>query len=103
MRADKKIVEFLSEYNEQILIKALQLREVVISNLPDIIEQIDMPARMIAYCYGQKYAKMICTIIPSKRRLKLGFSYLQRYALSISLFVEKSVKMFFCRHRQDYN
>ncbi len=49
MQCDKKIVEFLSEYNEQILINALQLREVVISNLPDIIEQIDMPARMIAF------------------------------------------------------
>ncbi len=66
MRADKKIVEFLSEYNQQILTNALQLREVVISNLQDIIEQIDMPARMVAYCYGQKYTKMICTIIPSK-------------------------------------
>ncbi len=49
MQCDKKIVEFLSEYNEQILINAPQLREVVISNLPDIIEQIDMPARMIAF------------------------------------------------------
>ncbi len=49
MRADKKIVEFLSEYNEQILTNKLQLREVVISNLPDSIEQIDMPARMIAF------------------------------------------------------
>jgi hypothetical protein len=28
---------------------------------------------MIAYCYGQKYSEMICTIIPSKKGLKLGF------------------------------
>jgi len=38
-----------------------------------LIEQIDLPARMIAYCYGQKYAEMVCTIIPSKKGLKLGF------------------------------
>lgn len=28
---------------------------------------------MIAYCYGQKYIEMICTIIPSKKEFKLGF------------------------------
>lgn len=28
---------------------------------------------MIAYCYGQKYTEMICTILPSKKGLKLGF------------------------------
>jgi hypothetical protein len=30
---------------------------------------------MIAYSYGRKYVDMICTIIPSKKGLKLGFSY----------------------------
>ena len=28
---------------------------------------------MIAYCYGQKYAEMICIIIPAKKGIKLGF------------------------------
>lgn len=28
---------------------------------------------MIAYCYGQKYTEMVCTIIPSKKGIKLGF------------------------------
>ena len=28
---------------------------------------------MIAYCYGQKYSEMICTITPSKKGVKLGF------------------------------
>ncbi len=28
---------------------------------------------MIAYCYGEKYSDMICTVIPSKKGLKLGF------------------------------
>ncbi len=41
--------------------------------LPGIIEQIDLPAKMIAYCYGQKYIEMICTIIPSRKGIKLGF------------------------------
>jgi len=73
MKADNKIDEFLSNYSEEVFTNALKLREVLFANLPNIIEQIDIPAKMIAYCYGQKYAEMICTIIPSKKGLKLGF------------------------------
>ena len=73
MTADKKVESFLSQYDEQVFSSALKLRDVLLANLPDIIEQVDIPAKMIAYCYGQKYEEMICTIIPSKKGLKLGF------------------------------
>jgi hypothetical protein len=69
MSVDPKVDAFLSQYDDN----ALRLREVILTNLPEIIEQIDLPARMIAYCYGQTYIEMICTIIPSKKGLKLGF------------------------------
>ena len=71
---DKKINEFLSSYSEEVFENALLLREVLLANLPEIIEQVDVPAKMIAYCYGQKYAELICMIIPSKKGLKLGFN-----------------------------
>lgn len=71
---DKKINEFLSSYSEEVFENALLLREVLLTNLPEIIEQVDVPAKMIAYCYGQKYAELICMIIPSKKGLKLGFN-----------------------------
>ena len=73
MRDDKQVNLFLSQYDEQVFGKALKLREVLFATLPGIIEEIDIPAKMIAYCYGKKYAEMICTIIPSKKGLKLGF------------------------------
>ena len=73
MAKDKKVEEFLSSYDEQVFSNALKLREVLLANLSGIMEQVDLPARMIAYCYGQKYTEMICTIIPSKKGLKLGF------------------------------
>ncbi len=73
MLADKKVEAFLSQYDEKVYANALKLREVLFSILPDIIEQLDISARMVAYCYGQKYLEMICTIIPSKKGLKLGF------------------------------
>ena len=67
MKANKEINLFLSQYDEQVFEKTLKLREVLFANLPGIIEQIDIPAKMIAYCYGQKYSELICTIIPSKK------------------------------------
>ncbi|GHN01004.1 hypothetical protein WSM22_24930 [Cytophagales bacterium WSM2-2] len=71
---DKKIDAFLSQYHEEVYVNALKLREVVVANLPDIIEQLDAPAKMVAYCYGQRYIDLICMIIPSKKGLKLGFN-----------------------------
>lgn len=71
---DQQIDAFLSQYDEQVFANALKLREILLKNLPDIIEQIDLPAKMIGYCYGNKYAELICVIIPSKKGLKLGFN-----------------------------
>jgi hypothetical protein len=71
---NQKIDFFLSQYDESVYAHALQLREVLFANLPGIIEQLDVPAKMVAYCYGQKYSELICVIIPSKKGLKLGFN-----------------------------
>lgn len=71
---DKQIEIFLSEYDEQIFSNVLELRKILFANLPQIIEQIDISAKMIAYCYGQKYSELICVIIPSKKGLQLGFN-----------------------------
>ena len=70
---DIKVSDFLSNYNEQVYTHAIVLREIILSQLPDVIEQLDIPARMVAYCYGQKYAELICMLIPSKKGIKLGF------------------------------
>ncbi len=68
------INEFLQPYDGAIARRALQLRAVVRAVLPGITEQIDTAAKMIGYCYGQKYSQLICVIIPSKKGLKLGFN-----------------------------
>lgn len=74
MTTEKQIDTFLSQYDVQVFAIALKLRKILFANLPDIIEQIDTPAKMIAYCYGEKYSELICVIIPSKKGLKLGFN-----------------------------
>ncbi len=74
MASEKQIEAFLSQYDVQFFENAQKLRKILFANLPDIIEQIDIPAKMIAYCYGQKYSELICVLIPSKKGLKLGFN-----------------------------
>src|SRR4051812_42798021 len=71
---NQKIDFFLSQYDESVYTHALQLREILFANLPGIIEQLDVPAKMVGYCYGQKYSELVCVIIPSKKGLKLGFN-----------------------------
>ncbi len=75
MNEEKSVAIFLSQYDDKVYSNALILREILFANLPGIIEQTDISARMIAYCYGQKYTELICTILPSKKGLKLGFNH----------------------------
>lgn len=70
----KNVEDFLTSYSEQILENALKIRSMIFETLPSIQEQVDMPAKMIAYCYGQKYSELICVLIPSKKGLKLSFN-----------------------------
>jgi len=65
---------FLSNYDKDVHSHALKLRTLLLANLPGITELVDIPAKMIAYTYGPKYADLICVIIPSKKGLKLGFN-----------------------------
>ena len=65
---------FLASYDMAVFNNAMYLREIIHQHLPNVTEQVDVPAKMIAYCYGQRYVDMICTIFPSKKGLKLGFS-----------------------------
>lgn len=51
----------------------MQLRGMLLAELPGIIEQPDISANIIGYGYGPGYKDSICTIIPSKKGVKLGF------------------------------
>lgn len=73
MTDSKEIEKFLVSYSKKFFDNTLKLREIILGNLPGVQEQIDDPTKMIAYCYGQKYTEMVCTIIPSKKGIKLGF------------------------------
>lgn len=67
------LTTFLSGYSNEVITTAMAIREIVLHTLPNVTEQVDLPARMIAYCYGHKYSEMVCSLIPSKKGIKLSF------------------------------
>ena len=68
------VINFLSNYDESVSALCLELRGFLFKTLPKIQEQLDLPARIIGYGYGPKYADTICAIILSKKGIKLGFN-----------------------------
>jgi hypothetical protein len=52
MSTNKEAELFLSQYSNETFSNAMELRKVVLANLPGITEQLDIPAKMITYCYG---------------------------------------------------
>src|SRR5581483_3900018 len=64
--------EFLKTYPPNLRAIALRLRERVFQVEPDVIEQIDYPAHMLAYGLSETYKGMICVIIMEKNIVNLG-------------------------------
>jgi hypothetical protein len=62
----------LSKYETHISILGFQLRDFLIAHLPGITEEADGAANLLGYGYGAGYKNMICTILPSKKGIKLG-------------------------------
>lgn len=52
---------------------ALGARDFIKSELAGIQEIADESANCIHYCYGPGYKDTICTIMPSRKALKIGF------------------------------
>jgi hypothetical protein len=68
-----KVEQILMKYDESISSLGLHLREFLLSQLDGFTEIPDLSANIIAYGYGTGYIDMVCTIIPSKKGIKLGF------------------------------
>ena len=41
--------------------------------LPGVAEEADAAANVVGYGYGAGYSNLVCTLIPSKKGVKLGF------------------------------
>lgn len=63
----------LLQYEDKISGFGFKLRNFLLKELKGIIEIPDEKANIIGYGFGPVYSDLICTIIPSKKGIKLGF------------------------------
>lgn len=69
---NKKTDELLQGYPELIVSMFSRLRELISEQLNGINETPDFSSKLIGYGYGQGYKHTVCTIILSKKGVKLG-------------------------------
>jgi hypothetical protein len=65
---------FLASYSLEIQNLALQTRELVLGVIPNALEMVDPPSKIIAYGFSPKYADLVCAIAPYKSYINLIFS-----------------------------
>lgn len=70
--SNQEFDHLLSQYPANVQEVARDLRELIITTVRDANEMVDAPARVIGYGHGDGYKGMICTIILSKKEVKLG-------------------------------
>ena len=62
----------LARYDEDIALLAGRLREFLHAAFPGLVEEVDAKANLIGFGFGPGYTGAFCTIIPSKKGVKLG-------------------------------
>lgn len=65
---------FLKNYPESTQLIAKQLREIILSELPGMMELVDAPSKIVAYSTSAKYADLVCAIAPYPKYVNLMFS-----------------------------
>jgi hypothetical protein len=67
------VTDILLRYDEKIALLASQAREFLLLHLKDIREIPDNSVNLIGYGYGTGYKDLICTLLLSKKGVKIGF------------------------------
>ena len=71
-QSDSDVAGFLGEYPAAVSDLARRLRAIVRAAIPGAREELDRPGRVIGYGFSPGYSGLVCTIIPSKKGVKLG-------------------------------
>lgn len=64
---------FLGSYPITVRNALMETREQIRYLYPEIREELDLPAKMLAFTYGSGYKDMICVLIPGQKSLRVGF------------------------------
>jgi hypothetical protein len=68
-----ELEDFLTNFPPEVRNLALGLRDLVFAVEQEAIEQIDVPAHLLAYGYAKTYKHLICVIILYKNYVNFGF------------------------------
>jgi hypothetical protein len=71
---NKSVDDFLATYTPEIASLARQLRSLILDVIPESIEQVDIPAKLIGYGYDRTYTGTVCGIAPQKTYVNLMFA-----------------------------
>jgi hypothetical protein len=66
--------EFLDTYTPPVQEIARRLRTLVLEIMPDAVEQVDVPGKLLGYGTSATYAGTVCVIMPLKDSVNLGFA-----------------------------
>jgi len=70
--AQSDVASFLNTYPAAVAEIGLSVRDTIRAAIPGVRETLDRSARVVGYGFGPGYKDTICTIIPSKKGVKLG-------------------------------
>ncbi len=74
MVTEEAVSAFLATYSSEVRDLAWRVRAAVLTVLPQAVEQVDVPSKLIGYSFGQKMADVVCVIMPLKTAVNLGFA-----------------------------
>lgn len=65
---------FLGGYPLPVRELFLETQHLLEQELPNSQQELDIPAKMLAFSYGIGYKGMVCVLLPSQKGVKLSFS-----------------------------
>jgi hypothetical protein len=68
------VADFFVAYSDEVREIAQRTRAMVLANFPGAIEQLDPPARIVAYGITRTYAGLVCAIAPQRTYVNLMFA-----------------------------
>ena len=71
---EPSLEQFLAAYPPEIRDLVMDTRSLIYRVIPNAIEMVDLPSKIVAYGLGRKYADLICAIAPYPKYVNLMFS-----------------------------
>lgn len=71
---NSELAALLKTYPAHVQEVALEARKMILDTIPDVLEMVDQPAKVIGFGFAVSYKDMVCAIILSKSGVKLGIA-----------------------------